>query len=289
MRVRRSRPTSRAYPGLFAPRRRLGAGQASDADGAARAKKRSALMPLAATLAGLPVLIGGGAWWFVSANRPAAGASNAPTEAARLSIVVLPFANLSNDPAQDYFADGVTENLTTELSRLHNSFVIARNTASTFKGKNLDAKAIGKDLGVRYVLEGSVQRDANRVRVNAQLIDAESGAHLWADRFDEDVADLFKLEDDVVARLASALQVELVSAEAQRSLHDRPRNPDAIADDARFGASQPNHNESLRRDREWRQATGPERLDNLAIAYACCEWIPDNYVGVKRWDRKRQI
>ena len=141
---------------------------------------------------------------------------------------MLPFTNLSNDPAQDYFADGVTENLTTELSRLHNSFVIARNTAFTFKGKNVDAKAIGKELGVRYVLEGSVQRDANRVRVNAQLIDAGSGAHLWADRFEEDVADLFKLQDEVVARLAHMLQVELVNAEAQRSLHDRPQNPDAI-------------------------------------------------------------
>ena len=191
-------------------------------------KKRSALMPLVAALAALLVLIGGGAWWFLNANRPAAVASKAPAEAARLSIVVLPFTNLSNDPAQDYFADGVTENLTTELSRLHNSFVIARNTAFTFKGKNLDAKAIGKELGVRYVLEGSVQRDANRVRVNAQLIDAESGAHLWADRFEEDVVDLFKLQDEVVARLARALQVELVNAEAQRSLHDRPRNPDAI-------------------------------------------------------------
>ena len=191
-------------------------------------KKRSALMPLAAALAALLVLIGGGAWWFLDANRPAAVASKAPAEAARLSIVVLPFTNLSNDPAQDYFADGVTENLTTELSRLHNSFVIARNTAFTFKGKALDAKAIGKELGVRYVLEGSVQRDANRVRVNAQLIDAESGAHLWADRFEEDVVDLFKLQDEVVARLARALQVELVNAEAQRSLHDRPQNPDAI-------------------------------------------------------------
>jgi adenylate cyclase len=141
---------------------------------------------------------------------------------------VLPFTNLSNDPAQDYFADGVTENLTTELSRLHNSFVIARNTAFTFKGKSLDAKAIGKELGVRYVLEGSVQRDANRVRVNAQLIDAESDAHVWADRFEEDVVDLFKLQDEVVARLAGALQIELVNAEAQRSLHDHPQNPDAI-------------------------------------------------------------
>ena len=196
--------------------------------GASAPKRRSALMPLAAALAALLILIGGGAWWFLSANRAVAVASRAPAEAAQLSIVVLPFTNLSNDPAQDYFADGVTENLTTELSRLHNSFVIARNTAFTFKGKNLDAKAIGKELGVRYVLEGSVQRDANRVRVNAQLIDAESGAHLWADRFEDDVADLFKLQDEVVARLAGTLQVELLNAEAQRSLHDRPRNPDAI-------------------------------------------------------------
>jgi adenylate cyclase len=191
-------------------------------------KKRSAVTPLAVVLAALLVLIGAAAWWFLDANRPAAIALRTPAEAARLSIVVLPFTNLSNDPAQDYFADGVTENLTTELSRLHNSFVIARNTAFTFKGKNLDAKAIGKELGVRYVLEGSVQRDANRVRVNAQLIDAESGAHLWADRFEEDVADLFKLQDAVVTRLAGTLQIELVNAEAQRSLHDRPRNPDSM-------------------------------------------------------------
>jgi adenylate cyclase len=182
-------------------------------------KRRSRLALVGAGIVAL-IVIAAGAWHFLGANRPA--------EAAHLSIVVLPFTNLSNDPAQGYFADGVTENLTTELSRLHNSFVIARSTAFTFKGKNLDAKAIGRELGVRYVLEGSVQRDANRVRVNAQLIDAESGAHLWADRFEEDVVDLFKLQDEVVARLARTLQIELVNAEAQRSLHDRPRNPDAI-------------------------------------------------------------
>ena len=158
--------------------------------------------------------------------RKAGLAEEAPAEPAHLSIVVLPFTNLSNDPNQDYFADGITENLTTDLSRIRDSFVIARNTAVTYKGKSIDAKAIGKELGVRYVLEGSVQRDQNRVRVNAQLIDAETGAHIWADRFEEDVADLFKLQDQVVARLGNALGFELVKAEAEKSA--RSANPDAI-------------------------------------------------------------
>ena len=116
--------------------------------------------------------------------------------------------NLSNDPSQDYFADGLTESLTTDLSRLSGSFVIARNTAFTFKGKNVDAREIGKELGVRYVLEGSVQRDAGRMRVNVQLIDAESGNHLWAERFDKPLADLFQMQDEIVARLANQLGTE---------------------------------------------------------------------------------
>ena len=204
-------------------------------------KKRSARAPLAAGIAALLVVIALGAWYFLFANRsttvatsaPAPVAANAvaPVEAARLSLVVLPFANLSNDPNQDYFADGITENLTTDLSRIRGSFVIARNTAFTFKGKNIDAKQIGKELGVRYVLEGSVQRDQGRVRVNAQLIDAASGAHLWADRFEEDVADLFKLQDEVVARLANSLGYELIKAEAEKSV--RSKNPDAIDLDMR--------------------------------------------------------
>ena len=129
-------------------------------------------------------------------------------------------------PDQDYFADGITENLTTELSRIPDSFVIARNTAFTYKGKSVDAKEIGKELGVRYVLEGSVQRDQNRVRVNAQLIDAETGAHLWADRFEEDVADLFKLQDEIVARLGRSLDFALTKAEAEKG--GRSKNPDAV-------------------------------------------------------------
>jgi adenylate cyclase len=193
---------------------------------AAEPKKRSMLLPLALGLAALVVLIAAGAWHLLAGNRAAPLASNAPAEAAHLSIVVLPFTNLSGDPSQDYFADGITENLTTDLSRIRNSFVIARNTAFTFKGKNLDAKEIGKELGVRYVLEGSVQHDGTRVRVNAQLIDAESGAHLWAERFEEDVADLFKLQDQVVGRLANSLGSELVKAEARKGA--RSKNPDAL-------------------------------------------------------------
>jgi TolB-like protein len=139
---------------------------------------------------------------------------------------VLPFANLSNDPAQDYFADGITESLTTDLSRLSGAFVIARNTAFTFKGKNVDAREIGKELGVRYVLEGSVQRDAGRMRVNVQLIDAETGNHLWADRFDKPLADLFEMQDEIVARLANQLGTELISAEARRG--QQAANPDSM-------------------------------------------------------------
>ena len=148
-----------------------------------------------------------------------------PTEAARFSIVVLPFANLSGDPSQDYFADAITENLTTGMSRIRKSLVIARNTAFTYKGKNIDVKEIGRDLGVRYVLEGSVQRDQNRVRVNAQLIDADSGTHLWADQFDTTRADLLQMQDEIVTRLASTLGYELVKAEAQKSAI--ATNPDA--------------------------------------------------------------
>jgi adenylate cyclase len=210
-------------------------GQAKSAKPAA-SMQRSMLVPFAVGIAALLIMILAGSWYFVSANRPATVAVNppapiastavAPAQAAHLSIVVLPFTNLSGDPSQDYFADGITENLTTELSRINNSFVIARNTAFTFKGKSIDAKEIGKELGVRYVLEGSVQRDQNRVRVNAQLVDAETGAQLWADRFAEDVADLFKLQDQVVVRLANTLGLELVKAEAEKSA--RSKNPDAI-------------------------------------------------------------
>jgi adenylate cyclase len=190
-------------------------------------KRRSRFAPLAAALAALLAVIAGGAWWFLNANRPASVATNAPAEAARLSIVVLPFANLSGDPGQDYLVDALTDELITSLARIRGSFVIARNTAMTFKGKPVDAKAIGKDLGVRYVLEGSVQPSGDRMRVNAQLIDAGSGAHHWAEQFDTPRADLLQTQDAIVAHLANALNFQLTQAEAARLKRTPAANPDA--------------------------------------------------------------
>jgi TolB-like protein/cytochrome c-type biogenesis protein CcmH/NrfG len=144
----------------------------------------------------------------------------------RLSIVVLPFANIGGDPEQEYFVDGVTESLTTDLSRITGSFVIGRNTAFTYKGKHIDLKEIGRELNVRYVLEGSVQRSGNRLRVNVQLIDAETGTHLWAERFDKPVADLFDMQDEIVARLANQLGAQLIAGEARRA--EKAPHPDSM-------------------------------------------------------------
>jgi TolB-like protein/class 3 adenylate cyclase len=149
--------------------------------------------------------------------KPASAPAREKSAPPRLSIVVLPFANLGGDPEQEHFVDGVTESLTTDLSRIRGAYVVARNTAFTFKGKPLDVKTIGRELNVRYVLEGSVQRGGNRMRVNVQLIDAETGNHLWAERFDKPLADLFDMQDEIVARLASALNAQLAAAEARRA------------------------------------------------------------------------
>ena len=140
----------------------------------------------------------------------------ASASAPRLSIVVLPFANLNNDPEQQYFADAITEDLTTDLSRIAGMFVISRNTAFTYRDKPIHTKQIGRELGVRYVLEGSVRWSGNQVRVNAQLIEAETEAHVWAERFTGDVGDLFTLQDEITCRIAIALDFALVRAEAAR-------------------------------------------------------------------------
>ncbi|MGY3484692.1 TolB-like protein/Flp pilus assembly protein TadD [Bradyrhizobium sp. USDA 4011] len=150
-----------------------------------------------------------------NADRAVPPLSSAP----RLSIVVLPFANIGSDPEQEYFVDGVTESLTTDLSRINGAFVIARNTAFTFKGKAVDVKKLGRELNVRYVLEGSVQRGGDRLRVNVQLIDAETGNHLWAERFEKAVANLFDMQDEIVSRLANTLNSQLIAVEARRAEH----------------------------------------------------------------------
>jgi TolB-like protein/Flp pilus assembly protein TadD len=167
--------------------------------------------------------------WVQDEPSPATHADRARPDALsapRLSIVVLPFLNLNDDSEQDYFVDGVTENLTTDLSRISGSFVIGRHTAFTYKGKAIDLKKVGRELNIRYMLEGSVQRSGNRIRVNAQLVDAESGNQLWGHRFDKPLANLLDLQDEIVSRLANALDAQLMAAEARRA--ERSAHPDAI-------------------------------------------------------------
>jgi TolB-like protein len=143
-------------------------------------------------------------------------AAATPAVAPRLSIVVLPLLNLSDDREQQYFADGITEDLTTDLSRLVGYSIISRNTAFTYRNRHSNTKQIGRELGVHYVLEGSVQRAGNRIRVSVQLIDAETDTHLWADRVDRDAGDLFALQNEITSQIAIALHVELVRSEAAR-------------------------------------------------------------------------
>jgi len=144
----------------------------------------------------------------------------------RVSIVVLPFTNFGDDPAHEHFVDGLTETLTTDLSRINGSLVIARNTAFTFKGKPVDVRALGRELNVRYALEGSVQPGGSRLRVNVQLIDATTGNHIWAERFDTPVTGLFEMQDEIVARLANALGAQLIAVEARRA--ESAMHPDVL-------------------------------------------------------------
>ncbi len=135
------------------------------------------------------------------------------------SIAVLPFENLDRDAAQDYFTDGIAEDITTALSRNRAFFVIARNSSFTYKGRHVDAKQIAQELGVRYLLEGSVRKSGGRVRVTGQLIEAESGHHLWADRFDGDLSEIFELQDRIVTRVVGAIAPQLEKAEIDRAKH----------------------------------------------------------------------
>jgi TolB-like protein/Tfp pilus assembly protein PilF len=203
--------------------------------GAARVGAKRSLV---AAVAAIAIAVGLVGWWVwpqlhrgSQTTASEAGTpvrlAGLPAAASRLSIVVLPFENLSHDPDQDYFADGITEDLTTDLSRIAGSFVIARNTAFTYKGQAVNVRQIGRDLGVNYVLEGSVRRSQDQVQVNVQLIDAGTGAHVWADRFDTDLRKLADAQSEITGRLARTLNLELVQAEGRRLEAARNVDPDA--------------------------------------------------------------
>jgi adenylate cyclase len=151
-----------------------------------------------------------------------------PDIAPRLSLVVLPFANLNNDPEQDYFADGITTDLTTDLAQMPGAFVIGRGTAFTYKNKQIDFRTLGKELGIRWAVQGAVRRNGDQVRVNVSLTDLSSERDVWSDRFDGDRTNLAVLQDQITARLARSLNIELIQAESRRSETDRSRNPDAV-------------------------------------------------------------
>ena len=160
--------------------------------------------------------------------RAAAVADLKLAHAPRLSIVVLPFANLSGDPEQDYFANAVTDDLTSDLTHIPDSFVIGRSTAAAYKGKPVDLKKLGRDLGVRYAVEGNVRRAGETIAVNAQLVSTETGTDIWADRLEGERSRLGELQIEFVSRLANALNVQLVQAASLRAMRERPNNPDAL-------------------------------------------------------------
>jgi adenylate cyclase len=188
---------------------------------------------VALTACGMLIVTAGLWWLWQSPKAPSASTTASVLEKVvtpavpRLSMVVLPFANLSSDPDQEYFADAITDDLTTDLSRIADSFVIARTTAFTYKGKAADVKQIGRDLGVHYVLEGSVRRLGDSVQVNVQLLDSESGAHVWADRVDTDRRDLAEAQSEITGRLARMLNTELIRDIGRRIEQERAADPDA--------------------------------------------------------------
>ena len=161
--------------------------------------------------------------------RPVSPAGQAPMLALpdKPSIAVLPFQNMSGDPEQEYFADGMVEDIITALSHFRNLFVIARNSSFTYKGRSVDVKQVGRELGVRYVLEGSVRKAAGKVRITGQLIDAATGAHLWADRFDGSIDDIFELQDQVTSSVVNAIAPKLEQAEIERVKRKPTENLDA--------------------------------------------------------------
>jgi TolB-like protein/class 3 adenylate cyclase len=247
------------------------------------------LMRIGVALAALLLLVaaGGAIWRLASGSRPAEPAATArPAKPVPdLSIVVLPFANLSNDPTQDYFADGITQNLTNSLSRIYGLFIISRNTAFTYKGKAADARLIGKELGVRYVLEGSLQRDQQRVRVTAQLTDAATGGQVWGDTFEKPIADLFDFEDEVAAQLANTFGAKLMADIAARAEHNP--NPDStdLALQGAFWYNKGQTPENVGKAREFYQRAldiDPNNLTALIGMAAVDVTLAANYIASDR-------
>jgi adenylate cyclase len=221
-------------------------------------------------------------------NTPTPSIAEASSQASRRpqSIVVLPFTNAALDPEQEYFAEGITEDLTTDLSRIPGSFVIAPSTAFSYKGKPIDVRQIGRELSVRYALQGSVRRTMDTVRVNAQLVDTANASQLWAERFEGQIAQLAKVQDDVTQRIAGALNVALIDAESQRALRERPNNPNAVDLTMRGMAllNKPASRESMQRARELFEEAlrlSPDHLPALnGLAHVMLiEWGSTWYTG----------
>jgi len=200
-------------------------------DGQVPVKSAGNALPMRLAIAAMvAVIVGGGAWWWQMGQttfdvvRPI---GTAQVSQDKPSIAVLPFANMSEDKGQDYFVDGMTEDIITDLSKVSGLMVIARNSSFTYKGKSVKVQDVGRDLGVKYVLEGSARRAGNRVRINAQLVSTEDGSHLWAERYDRDLTDVFALQDEVTRNIVQALAVTLTGVEQSRRKNTREASPDA--------------------------------------------------------------
>jgi len=237
------------------------------------------------------VIIGLGAvtagYLFIKASERVAGSEDRLAVLEKGSIAVLPFVNMSGDPNQDYFADGITETIITDLSKLRNLKVIARNSTFTYKGKSVDVRRVSRELGVRYVLEGSVQQAGGRVRMNVQLVDATTGNHLWAERFDRDLKDLFAIQDEVTRQIVTELDVKLVAGEDARVWHKTLTDPKAYeaylrGHEQRFIMS-PDSNKQARAFHEQAISLDP----GFALAYSGLAWSHFNDANFY-WSDSRQ-
>jgi adenylate cyclase len=205
-----------------------------------------------------------------AANSRQPNAANLAAKAATASIAVLPFTNMSGDAEQEYFSDGISEDIITDLSKIAGLIVIARNSSFTYKGRSVDVRAVGRELGVRSVLEGSIRRAGQRVRITAQLIDAESGGHLWGDRYDRDLTDIFEVQDDVTHRIVDALKITLSPAEKQRLADTETANIaayDCVLRGREFLAKEKTRETFAQAIKYFKEAL--QHDPNYSLAYAC--------------------